>query len=89
MSGNGHGLGRRNTPPPLGLQFAFEGSWTVIKTTEPCYIMAWWHGIVPNKDPKRLAAAGMRVQILGALEQPENPRGAVWSPAPSSVCAKA
>lgn len=26
--------------PPLGLQLAFEGSWGVTETTEPCYTTA-------------------------------------------------
>lgn len=48
---------RKKEHSPLGLQFTFEGSWAVTQTTEPCYIMAWWHGTVPHKDPKRLAAS--------------------------------
>lgn len=42
---------------PLGLQLVFEGSWGVIETTEHCYTVAWRRGIVPNRDPKRLAAS--------------------------------
>lgn len=48
---------RKKEHPPLGLQLASESSWGVTETAEPCYTLARWHGFVPNRDPKRLAAS--------------------------------
>lgn len=55
MTGNGHGSSRRNTLP-WGCSWPLRAPGVTLKP-EPCYTVAWWYGIVPNRNPKRLAAS--------------------------------